>query len=79
MNKRIGTIISNGVMIPTECICFYCGSTMERGFVSMGSGVNEVTYWCPKCGALSIHAKDSSNRKINEFSITYGFDDKQED
>lgn len=76
MKDRISLVEYNGMKIPSECNCIWCGSKMERGSLVMGSGVNEITYWCNKCGAVVIHARSSSDRKINECSIKYELDNK---
>ena len=77
MKDRFSLVEYNGMKIPAECDCIWCGSKMKQGSLVMGSGVNEFSYWCNNCGAVVIHARDSSDRKINEYSIKYGFDNKE--
>lgn len=71
MSDKIITVRNNGVTIPNECNCIWCGSKMKRkGTNYMGSGVNQFALWCDNCGAVLIHAKDF-HRKIDGFSIKF--------
>lgn len=71
---KFNSVINNGVEIPNQCKCIWCGGEMERrGANYMGSGVNSFTMWCNNCGAIAHHARDFS-RKISDFEIKYGFD-----
>lgn len=68
-------VISNGVDIPDECKCTWCGGKMERkGAINLGSGVNSFTLFCTQCGALVHHAHNSEH-KITGFSIRYDLDE----
>lgn len=75
-DQEIGSLVEyNGVKIPNECDCIWCGSKMKRGGdLIMGSGVNQFALWCNNCGAVLIHAKEYG-RKINGCSIKFEFDD----
>lgn len=69
--KNIRNITTNGVKIPNECDCLWCGGKMERrGVTRLGSGVNTFALWCSSCGAVVIHAHEY-NRKIDSFEITF--------
>lgn len=71
MSNNIKTVTNNGVRIPNECTCMWCGSKMERrGANYLGAGVNRFALWCDTCGAVVIHAKDFS-RKIKGFSVKF--------
>lgn len=72
---KIKNVVNNGVEIPNECKCLWCGGNMERrGANYMGGGVNHFALWCKDCGAVVIHAKDF-RRKINGFSIKFECED----
>ncbi len=72
---EIKNIENNGVKIPNECECIWCGGKMERaGANYMGAGVNQFALWCKDCGVVVIHAKDWQ-RKINGFSIKFEFEE----
>lgn len=63
------TVVNNGVQIPNECKCIWCGGTMHRaGANYMGAGVNQFALWCNDCGAVVIHAKNFG-KKITGFSL----------
>lgn len=71
-------INNNGVTIPNECPCIWCGGTMKRkGANYMGAGTNSFTLWCEQCGAIQHHALNFE-RKIKSFKITYEFDEEGE-
>ncbi len=71
---EIKNIVNNGVQIPNECKCLWCGGNMERrGQCYMGGGVNQFALWCKDCGAVIIHAKNFGN-KIRGFSIKFEFE-----
>ena len=71
MTKEIKTVINNGITIPNECNCIWCGEKMKRaGENYIGSGVNQFALFCNNCGAVVIHAKDF-HKKINGFSIKF--------
>lgn len=71
---RVSSI--NGIKIPDECACMWCGGTMERrGITRVGSGVNTFSLWCQRCGAVVIHARDF-NRKIESCDIQFNFEEK---
>ena len=64
---------NNGVEIPNESTCIWCGGNMHRGGGTfMGSGINSFTMWCENCGSITHHAKDSS-RRISGFDIKFEF------
>ena len=72
----IKNIVSNGVRIPNECDCIWCGSKMHRaGANYMGAGTNQFALWCENCGAVLIHAKNFS-KKIDGFSINFTYKEK---
>ena len=76
MRRGIKTITNNGVTIPNECNCIWCGGKMKRDGASyMGAGVNKFALWCDDCGAVVVHAKDF-RRKINGFSVKFYFEEE---
>lgn len=70
---KIQTVVNNGMTIPNECDCIWCGGKMKRGGPTyMGSGTNQFALWCDDCGAVVMHARNSS-RKIEGYSIEFKF------
>lgn len=68
---EVKTVINNGVTIPNEADCIWCGSKMQRGGAChMGAGVNQFALWCNNCGAVVIHAKNFG-RKITGFTTKF--------
>lgn len=68
---EIKNVVNNGVQIPNECTCIWCGSKMQRrGVCRVGSGVNSFTLWCANCGAVIIHACDFS-KKITGYEVKW--------
>lgn len=61
----------NGVQIPNECTCIWCGSKMRSGGqIRMGSGINSFSLWCDNCGAVVVHAHDF-RRKITGYEVKW--------
>ena len=68
---EIKTVVNNGVQIPNECICIWCGSKMHRGGANrMGAGVNSFSLWCSNCGVVVIHACDFG-KKITGYEVKW--------
>lgn len=68
---QIKNIVNNGVEIPNECKCIWCGETMKRGGANyMGAGVNQFALWCDNCGSVVIHAKEFG-KKITSFTTKF--------
>lgn len=62
--------------IPDYCKCLWCNGTMvRRGATRIGFGINTFSLWCQNCGAIVIHAKDSS-KTIDSFEITFSFQEE---
>lgn len=56
---EIKSVVNNGVQIPNECTCIWCGSKMRLGGATrMGAGVNSFSLWCDNCGSVVVHACD---------------------
>lgn len=68
---EIKNVVNNGVQVPNECTCIWCGSKMRRGGANrMGAGVNSFALWCDNCGAVVIHACDFG-KKITGYEIKW--------
>ncbi len=68
---EIKSVVNNGVQIPNECTCIWCGSKMRRGGANrMGAGVNSFALWCDNCGAVAIHACDFE-KKITGYEVKW--------
>ena len=68
---EIKNIVNNGVQIPNECTCIWCGSKMRRGGANrMGVGVNSFALWCDNCGAVVVHACDFG-KKITGYEVKW--------
>lgn len=64
-------VVNNGVQIPNECTCIWCGSKMRRGGANrMGAGVNSFALWCSNCGAVVVHACDFG-KKITGYEVKW--------
>ena len=64
---EIKNVVNNGVQIPNECTCIWCGSKMRRGGANrMGAGVNSFALWCNNCGAAVsyTHLTLPTNREV---------------
>ena len=68
---EIKNVINNGVKIPNECTCIWCGSKMRQaGPIHMGAGVNSFALWCNNCGAVTVHARDFG-KKITGYEVKW--------
>lgn len=68
---EIENVVNNGVQIPNECTCIWCGSKMRRGGANrMGAGVNSFTLWCDNFGAVVVHACDFG-KKITGYEVKW--------
>ena len=71
MIMEIKNVVNNGVQIPNECTCIWCGSNMRRGGANrMGAGVNSFALWCDNCGAVVVHARDFG-KKITGYEVKW--------
>jgi hypothetical protein len=71
MIMEIKNVVNNGVQIPNECTCIWCGSKMRRGGANrMGAGVNSFALWCNNCGAVVVHACDFG-KKITGYEVKW--------
>lgn len=68
---RLNVNSINGIKIPNECACMWCGGRMERrGPTTLGSGINSFFLQCPRCGAIVMHACDFGH-KIESCEVTF--------
>ena len=68
---EIKSVVNNGVQIPNECTCIWCGSKMQRGGSNrMGAGVDSFALWCDNCGAVVVHACDFG-KKITGYEVKW--------
>ena len=56
--------------IPNEIQCFWCNGHMKIGTCRTGSGIENVTYFCEDCGAVS-HFAASDRWKISAIEVEY--------
>ena len=56
--------------IPNDIQCFWCNGHMKIGTCRIGSGVENVTYFCEECGAVS-HFAVSDRGKISTIEVEY--------
>ena len=56
--------------IPLDIQCFWCNGHMKIGASGAGSGVENVTYFCEECGAVS-HFAVSDRVKISSIEVEY--------
>lgn len=71
MKMKIKNVVNNGVQIPNECTCIWCGSKMRHGGANrMGAGVNSFALWCDNCGAVVVHACDFG-KKITGYEVKW--------
>ena len=62
--------------IPQDIQCFWCNGHMKAGTTYLGSGTNQVTYFCKECGAVSNFAVNDE-RRIKSIEVTYNFHEKE--
>ena len=71
MKRLVKSVVNNGVQIPNECTCVWCGSKMKRGgAIRIGVGVNSFALWCDNCGAVVVHACDFG-KKITGYEVKW--------
>ena len=56
--------------IPQDIQCFWCNGRMKSGLVHLGSSIEDVTYFCESCGAVS-HFAVCDKRRIKSIEVTY--------
>ena len=71
MKRLVKSVVNNGVQIPNECTCIWCGSKMNRGgAIRIGVGVNSFALWCDNCGAVVVHAC-AFGKKITGYEVKW--------
>lgn len=66
------------IVIPNTIPCLFCGGTMiQSGPQYAGSGVNSLTYSCPRCNAVCSHFWHP-NRKIRSIDHAFHYADEEE-
>lgn len=56
--------------IPLDIQCFWCNGHMKRGTCRTGTAIENVTYFCEECGAVS-HFAVSDRVKISSIEVEY--------
>lgn len=56
--------------IPLDIQCFWCNGHMKRGTCHTGTAIENVTYFCEDCGAVS-HFAVSDRVKISSIEVEY--------
>lgn len=58
--------------IPATIKCFWCNGKMTVGGPSrMGSGLNEISYFCCDCGGIAHFARYEDKQSIKTFKVEY--------
>lgn len=60
---------------PRSRKCFWCGFKETSRIVTLAN-VNQVTFFCPKCGGL-MHFAINPEKRINSFDIHYFYEKRE--
>ena len=66
----------NNNYIPATIKCFWCNGKMTIGGPThMGSGLNNISYFCCNCGGIA-HFACYDDRNIKTFTVNYNTSEK---